>query len=382
MEQALLVADRLRLRRGEIEQALLARVYGIGNPVETNDPAYLDGIRGAAAGAVDFAVDTIDGAPRDEPPVPRVFLLQARLAARNRVRLDVVLRRYAAGHAILVDFLIEEAEREAGLSSVELRAVLAAISSSFDRLLVGVGEEYALEAGRNSGNARERSQVERVERLLAGELVPTDSLDYPLDGWHIGLVVEATDADAVLRDFARQVDRRLLAVEPRTDTLWAWLGGRSRVEAADVEHRLRRWPLEVKVALGEPGRGVAGWRLTHQQALAVLPFAEGHPVALARYSEKGILASIQKDRVLVESLRKIYLEPLSDEKEGEEVLGETLRAYFAAACSSSSAASALRVHRQTVTSRLRTAEERLGRSLTECYIELNLALTLGSETVA
>ncbi len=379
MEHALLVADRLRSRQAEIEEALLTRLYAIGDPTEAEDPAYLDGFRVAVAAAVDFAVNTLEGSGSHEPAVPSVFRLQARLAARNRVSLDVVLRRYAAGHTILVDFMIDKPEQTATLSSAEMRGPLASLSSAFDRLLQEVGDEYAREAARNSRNARERSKIDRVERLLAGELVPVDHLDYPLDVWHVGLVVEGPDTRSMLRDFARQVDRRLLAVEPSAGTLWAWLGGRAPIDAGELAKRLRRWPLEMKVALGEPGHGVGGWRLSHHQALAVFGYAEGQPVALARYAEKGVLASIRKDQVLVESLRNLYLEPLSDDKEGEDVLTETLRAYFAAECSTSSAASALQVHRQTVTSRLRAVEERLERSISECFLDLNLALTLDQE---
>jgi PucR-like helix-turn-helix protein/diguanylate cyclase with GGDEF domain len=379
VEHALLVADRLRSRRPELEAALLARVYGIGDPGEIEDPAYVDGLRGAAAAAVDFAVELLEGPTNDQRPVPPVLLLQARLAARNRVRMDVVLRRYAGGHAILVDAIIEDAEREGDFSPAELRRLLTTISSAFDRLLIEVGDEYARESVRNSRNAHERSQIDRVERLLAGELVASDQLDYPLDAWHIGLVVEGSGLRPILRDFALQIDRRLLAVEPRTGTMWAWLGGRARVDSAEVIERLRHWSIDVKIGMGEAGCGVAGWRLSHQQALAVLPLAQGHPVAVARYAEKGILASMQKDRVLVDSLRHLYVEPLSDEKDDEAVLAETLRAYFSAECSASSAASALHVHRQTVTSRLRTIEERLGRSISDCSLELNLALALTFE---
>jgi hypothetical protein len=370
------IAEHLRSRRKEIEQALLARVYGISDPAGIEDAGYLGGFRAAAAAAVDFAIATVTSRPGEEPPIPPILLRQARLAARNKVRLDVVLRRYAAGHAILVDFGIEEAEREPDLSPANLRALLSSSASAFDRLLLCVGDEYAREADRYTRNVQERTHLDRVERLLAGEVVAADPLEYPLDEWHIGLVVEGVEVRNLLRDLARQVDRRLLAVEPRTGIRWAWLGGRTRIEVDDVARAIRSWSTGAKVALGEPGFGVTGWRLSHQQALGVLSLAEGQPVALARYAEMGVLASIRKDRVLFDSLRKLYLEPLSDDKEGENVLEDTLRAYFAAECSISSAASALKVHRQTVTSRLRTVEERLGRPISECSLELNLALTL------
>jgi hypothetical protein len=376
---ARLVADCLRRRRPELEQALITRAYGIGDPAETGDLRYLEGFRTAAAAAVDFAISTLDSTAGEESPVPPIFLLQARLAARHEVRFDVVLRRYAAGHTILVGSLIEDAQRKVAIPPAELRDLLAMSAAAFDRLVLSIGDEYAREADRRSRNLRERTQAERVERLLAGEPVTSDQLDYALAGWHIALVVESAGARKVLRQVAREVDRRLLAVEPRKDTVWAWLGGRAHIASSQVAKRLRSSPLEMKLGLGEPGRGVPGWRFSHRQALAVLPLAEGRPVALARYVEKGVLASIQKDQVLAESLRNLYLEPLSAANDGAEVLRDTVGAYFAAECSTSSAAAALGVHRQTVNSRLRAVEERLGKSISDCALELNLALRLASK---
>jgi hypothetical protein len=40
-----------------------------------------------------------------------ILLVQARLAARSDVSLDIVLRRYFAGYSLLGDFLVGEADR-------------------------------------------------------------------------------------------------------------------------------------------------------------------------------------------------------------------------------------------------------------------------------
>jgi DNA-binding PucR family transcriptional regulator len=82
------------------------------------------------------------------------------------------------------------------------------------------------------------------------------------------------------------------------------------------------------------------------------------------------------DDLLTTSLRRLYLAPLSDERDGGAVLRETLRAYFAADRNGASAAAALRVTRQTVNNRLRVIEERLERPLSACATELEAALRL------
>ena len=70
------------------------------------------------------------------------------------------------------------------------------------------------------------------------------------------------------------------------------------------------------------------------------------------------------------------LGPLADDDERSELLRDTLAAYFATGQNAASAAAALGVHDRTVLYRLRTIEERLGRSILERREELGVALRL------
>ena len=96
---------------------------------------------------------------------------------------------------------------------------------------------------------------------------------------------------------------------------------------------------------------------------------------MTRYADVALLASALKDAALARALVEIYIAPLEDAR-GGSVLCETLRAYLAAECHVSSAAAALGVVRRTIDSRLRTIEQRLGRSLHPCPAELKVALEL------
>jgi DNA-binding PucR family transcriptional regulator len=132
----------------------------------------------------------------------------------------------------------------------------------------------------------------------------------------------------------------------------------------------------VMLALGEPGRGLAGWRLTHRQAQAALLVALRRPRRCTRYADVALLASALTDEALATVLIDVYLAPLEDSRGSGPVLRETLRAYLGAERSVSSAAAALGVVRKTVEKRLRTIEEKLGRSLHPCPAELEIALEL------
>lgn len=59
-------------------------------------------------------------------------------------------------------------------------------------------------------------------------------------------------------------------------------------------------------------------------------------------------------------------------------LRETLKAYLATGLNVSSTAAALGVNRRTVTRRLRSVEESLGRPLETCVADLEVALRLGT----
>jgi hypothetical protein len=367
---------RLRKRREEIERAILNRVYSVSDSAKSPDPEYADGLRAAVAAAVEYGIEAVERSEDRPPPTPTVLLSQARLAARHGVELETVLRRYVAGYTLLGDFLIEESERGGPLNGASLKRLLRVLAALLDRLILAVSEEYARELQARPGSPEQR-RAERVERLLAGEFVDDSELAYDLDATHIGLIASGHGAAAALEGLAKALERRLLLVRRREGVAWAWLGAVRKADLEQLPRLLREtWPAQVALALGQPGQGVDGWRLTHQQAQATLPVALRSPEAFARYADVALLASLLQDDLLATSLRRIYLDPLRCERDGGELARATLRAYFAAERNVSSAAAALGVNRHTVAKRLRVAEELLDRPLSSCAAELEAALRL------
>lgn len=368
-----LLAERLRARLPEIERTIFVRIEGLSSL--RGDPEYLLGMRNSVQAALEYAVNVLEQGGQDVGPPPAALLEQARKAARNQVSLDTVLRRYLAGHALLVDLVIEEASA-AGSPRDALQELLSTQATLLDGLLAAVAEEHSaeMESLRRSSSGRAR-RLRSIERMLAGESVQTPELRYDFGGFHTALILSGPEARQVLREIATSLDRNLLVVSPYEGIVWAWLGGRRPLPSDELMGKVTSSSGRgLTVAIGEAGSGTAGWRQSHQQARAAWPIAGRGPSSVVRYVDVAILATILQDGLLLDSLRSLYLEPLEEERDQGETLRETLRAYFAAERSAASAAAVLGVSRQTVNTRLRTAEQRIGRPLGSCGSELEAVL--------
>lgn len=365
----------LRECRAEIVQAVRARSESLLAEVRGLDAEFIEAQRAAVGAAVDYGIEAVEFGEAHCRQVPAIFHAQARLTARSTVSLDMTMRRYFAGYVLLGDFLMREADR-CSLDGRVLQCIMRDTAAVFDRLISTIAEEYQREA-RGLHSSPDERRAARVRALLSGDLLDAADIDYEFGEWHLGAVAIGDCALAALRDLAQSLDRRLLAVQSDDQVVWAWFGGRLAVEPDTLESVLLSvWPGQLTLALGESGRGLSGWRLTHRQAQAVLPVARRTGSGWVRYADAALLASFLQDDLLVSSLRERYLAPLAGERDGGSILRETLRAFFSADRNASSAAALLGVNRHTVTNRLRIVEERIGRSLTSAGAEIEAALRL------
>jgi len=303
------------------------------------------------------------------------------MAARSGVNLDTVLRRYLAGFSVLTEFVLEDAAH-AGLPKGLLRNLLRGQTATLDQLLAAVSEEYVNEESRRLSSEEQR-RAERVKRLLAGEPLDLSTFEYDFDAYHLGAIASGSGALKIFKGLSSAMGCRLLTVTHDDGTLRAWFGSSRSAGFAQLLHHLSslgritaaQQP-RFSMALGEPGRGLGGWRRTHRQARAALPIALRDPAPFVRYADVALLASILQDDLLATSLHEIYLAPLQQGRDGGEVALRTLRAYIDAQRNVSSAAAALGVNRNTVANRLRVIEKRIGRPLSSCALEIEATLRL------
>src|SRR6478672_191275 len=228
------LAERLGERRGESEQTILARVSSVSDPEEVRDPEYVTGLRAAVSAALAYAIAALGSQAPRPAPVPVELLVQARRAAAAGIPVDTVLRRYVAGHAVLAEFIVAEAETIGGVRGACLQEALRSAAASLGHLIAAVAAEYRSESEAKARSLHQRRR-ERVHKLLAGELSGSEELDYDLEGWHLGVIAVGPEAEQAVRDLAAALDRRLLLVRHGAETPWAWLGGAREFDQGQLE---------------------------------------------------------------------------------------------------------------------------------------------------
>jgi hypothetical protein len=225
-------AARLRERREEIYEAVTLQAFRVAPPSGKEAPGYVEALRAAIPEAIDHAFHAIEVGEERIGPTPAAALAQAAASARSGVGLEVVMRRYAAGYSTISDFLHQEVRRQ-GEEARGFPNLQRELTALFGRVVVDVAETYRREGGTLLLSPR-RPHLERIHRLLAGDLVDRGGFDYPFEGYHLALIVSGPSPEAggggdlagapprspragrrELKRALRLLDRRGRAVRPR-----------------------------------------------------------------------------------------------------------------------------------------------------------------------
>jgi PucR C-terminal helix-turn-helix domain/GGDEF-like domain len=372
------LVGRLSAQRPEIEQAILGRIRRSSEPAGVEDPAYIAGLQSAVAASLSYGFEAIKNGGNWIGPIPSETGAQARRAARDGVRLDTIMRRYAAGNKALEEFILIEAD---DIPTRVLGQILTGLGPLLDRLMDSATAEYLdeLDHARRTPVQREAERI--VDLLESNSLTSPVDLGYDFDLWHVGMILRGRNGEAAARAVADRSTGRSLRIIRDSETVWAWLASghqpdRKKLEQSIVESA----PAGLSLALGEARTGLTGWRLTHREAQIALQVMLKKSQKLTRGREAVLRAGVLRDDTLVRSLLDGYLVPLEDDGKSDRVLIETLRAYFSTGGNAAAAACQMGVQRHTVQRRIRTVEERLGQFLHTCYAELYVALQIDELT--
>jgi DNA-binding PucR family transcriptional regulator len=339
------------------------------------------------------------GIPADALEPPHGAVEFARAMTRRGVELTAVLRAYRVGHAALADIWVAMAARELTddrLLAGVLQRSLASMFDYIDCVCEALVEECRHEQQRWTRTAvAARAQVTR--ELLADAPGDADTagraLGYDLRRHHVALIIwhvfsaddDAPGGDPLLLRAAAALAARCDVADPLVvpagrGLIWAWLGSYPAFDP----HHLRRalaepLPDTVRVAAGQPGHGVDGFRTSHRQAervMRVAPFTRAAQDQAVAYSDVALLSALCADSDEARAFATFELGGLLAADDASRQLRETLRVYLDTGCSHVRAARMLGVHEKTVTYRVRRAEAVLGHTVAERRTELAAALQL------
>ena len=326
---------------------------------------------------------------------PAASLEYARRRAQRGTPLTALLRAYRLGHTCFSDWVLRELARQTGDAAL-LTAVTLAMSQIVAGYVDQTSEEIVAAYTRERENwlrNRSAARAARIGDLLSGRRVNVGAteviLGYRLRQYHLGLVCWADDPAGTVDEISRLehavshvAGKAACAGEPvflpRDErTAWAWLplGIRDTFDAAAASTADLAGDLHV--AFGDAARGTAGFRLTHQQALAAQAVALAARPAPPRVVAFGEVAPVAMMLGAPELLRAWVLGTLAGLATDDETharLRETLLAFLHASGSYKATAERLLLHKNTVQYRIRKAEESLGRPVSENPHDLELAL--------
>jgi hypothetical protein len=219
---------------------------------------------------------------------------------------------------------------------------------------------------------RDGSRWGAVARALEGRWVGAVELGYELGHSHVAMVA---DTPLLLEALACHAKRELLQVQAPGGGVWAWLGGPTPLPDDELD-ALIAWQRrrEGEVAFGEPAGGLAGFSVSHRQAIEARAIAVATAERVVRFGDLHLLIALLRDRRLSQGFVERELGELAGPGERTRELRATLRAYLEHGQCVSTTAALLRRDRKTIQRQLQSAQELLRRCVSDRSGELLIAL--------
>ena len=323
---------------------------------------------------------------------PAMAVEYARRQAQRGMPLTVLLRSYRLGHACFSDWLLRELARQADDAQLISAATLGMskiVAGYVDQTSEEIVAAYTREREawlRSCGAAR----AARVRDLLSGARIDLRAaeatLGYRLRQYHVGVVCWTDEAPGAVENISR-LERATREVAeqaacssdpvflPRDESsAWAWLplGIRDTFTcpAAGVD-------ADIHFAFGDAAKGTAGFRLTHEQAVAAqaVAMAAGTPAPRAvTFGEVAPVAMMLGSTGLLRAWVLSTLAGLAEDDEHHARLRNTLLVFLESGGSYKTTAERLMLHKNTVQYRIRKAQESLGRPVGGNRHDVELAL--------
>jgi hypothetical protein len=311
--------------------------------------------------------------------------------ARRGLDLGILLKVYRVANQAVFTFLneiIESAGEDAPARDEVLVFIWARAGRWMDDAVEALIETFVGERQQLYDGAVAR-RAEAIDALL-GPTPPSvteaeKGLGHSLQHWQTAGVVWADAPDArtttAMADISLALGRALGAPPPLTVVagirdLWFWAASPRQPDLAaltDLEEKLDQ--LGLRLAVGMPRLGVAGFRSSHAEARAAQGLALRAAAAprLVRYPDVELLCLLADQPELMNRMVAREVGPLAGADKNLGLLRETVLTHFKT-FNFEATAEALFVHKNTVRYRIARAEELLGHPLTERSTSVELAL--------
>ncbi len=344
-----------------------------------------------------FAALVREGSDPRDAELPAATAAYAQAGVRRGVSLAALMRSYRLGVEVswqaIFDRIATNSSDHAQLTAAS-RLGSAWLFAYVDVAMSLAERFYDDERARWLRSAA-ASQAETIDALVDGRERDASHasarLRYELDRHHLAAVawLDAADegeplayVEAAVAELARAAGADGVLVQPLgLLAVAAWLNRVTPFDALALDD-LRLDPgvaPGVRVAIGEPGAGIAGFRASHTEASharRVAALAGRRPGTVTRFGRVALSAMATVDLDLAQAFVARELGPLCENDDVARRLAATVRAYLDQNASRSRAAKQLGIHENTVSYRVRQAEELLGRRVDEHTLELRVALAL------
>jgi hypothetical protein len=322
-----------------------------------------------------------------------------RSGAQRDIPLKDLIRSVRLGQKLIWQCLFDRISvtQATGDRDTALELVTNWLYTFVDVFLVQAENLYEIEREGWLGGAS-AARAAAVEEILAErETDPqraSKRLRYDINRHHVGVSiwldaesedheVPTTFIDALAR-FSRAVSaQNTLALPAGSMAIVGWLSRPGQFTAADLDAAnicsTAQLPDGVRVAIGEPGWGIGGFRRTRVEASHAHRFAsllgDNAPV-VTFYRRVAVAALASADGEHAVAFVKRILGPLAANDEATFRVATTLAIYLEENRSPAKAAQRLTVHPNTVSYRVHQAEEILGRPIDINTLDLSVALAL------
>ncbi|CAJ1506296.1 helix-turn-helix domain-containing protein [[Mycobacterium] kokjensenii] len=223
--------------------------------------------------------------------------------------------------------------------------------------------EASLASAMSDANA---DAIALIQLIASGAPMTEDlaegRLRYRLARSHMGLVVWTDDPqranaldDVVAAVRSASTGGSALIARASATSRWIWLSGPATPDLRHVEKIVAKAE-DVRAAVGRPGKGLDGFRSSHQDALAAqaLIVRLGSDRRFTAYADVELIDSITKDPA---SAKRFVTKTLGPLAAADEALRQALLTYVQCGFNTTRAAANLYAHRNTVERRVSRANE-------------------------